>query len=354
MIRNKLQIGVVGGGMIADAHMGNFVKDGRTQLRWLAETNTERLNEKAKKYSVPNATTDYREMLKDEELDAVIVCTPPWLHVKMGVDVMKAGKHLLMEKPLATTVADALTLLAEARRHPHLKVSGCSCRHARLNPKFHFVKKMIDDGKLGDVYFVHHRGGARQGRPGVEYNPGATWFLDRKLAGGGPLYDWGVYDLSFHLGLLGEPRFIKAEAFCRNGLDLVKTGAPVFTVEEHGAAWLKFAGGLSYFWERSSNAHNAVPPQTAIYGTRGGLRFGFCTWDPPEIEYFYVDRGGRGKARSKTYPIDMSSHKGDMPALGEAFIAYLLGKGPVPMPLELEVKNLKIIHAVYAAAGWKG
>lgn len=143
MIRNKLQIGVVGGGMIADAHMGNFVKDGRTQLRWLAETNTERLNEKAKKYSVPNATTDYREMLKDEELDAVVVCTPPWLHVKMGVDVMKAGKHLLMEKPLATTVADALTLLAEARRHPHLKVSGCSCRHSRLNPKFHFVKKMI-------------------------------------------------------------------------------------------------------------------------------------------------------------------------------------------------------------------
>jgi len=260
----------------------------------------------------------------------------------------------LMEKPLATTVADAKVLLAEARRHPRLKVSGCSCRHARLNPKFRFVKKMIDDGKLGDVYFVHHRGGGRQGRPGVEYNPSAKWFLDRKLAGGGPLYDWGVYDLSFHLGVLGEPRFVEAEAFCRNGMDRVKTGAKFFTVEEHGCALMKFAGGLSYFWERSSNAHNAVQPQTSIYGTRGGLRFGFCSWDPPEVEYFYVEKNGRGKAASTTLKVDMSEHKGDMPELGKAFIDHLCGKGPVPMPLALEVKNLAIIHAVYDAAGWKG
>ena len=349
---NPIQIGLVGGGMIAQAHMRNFAGDPRTAVRWLAEPNEAARTKSVETFKIPRATADYREMLKDPALDAVVVCTPPSSHVEIGVAVLRAGKHLLMEKPLSLDAARARVLLEEAERHPHLKVSGCSARHARLNPKFAVVRRMIAEGRLGRVYHVHHRALSRQGRGGVEYNPNAKWFLDRKIAGGGPLFDWGVYDLSFHLGVLGEPALIQADGFCINGLDRVAHGAPAFTVEEHGGALMTFAGGIKYYWERANNSHVEVPNQTTILGTAGGLRFGYCTWDGPQIEFFDVADEGTGKARKTVIDVDMSGHVDDMNALGKAFIAFLAGEGPAPMPLATEVTNLAILDRVYQAANW--
>jgi len=348
----KRRIGIVGAGMIAQAHMRNFADDPRTELAWVADTNPDTLRRAAAEFRIPRATADYREMLADASLDAVAICTPPLTHVPMAVAALRAGKHLLVEKPLATTVADARRLLAETRRRPRLRVSGCSCRHARLNPKFRFVRAMIRRGDLGDVYFIHHRAVGRQGRGGIEYNPSAKWFLDRRVAGGGPMYDWGVYDLSFHLGLVGEPELRRVEAFCAGHLDRVDPGTPVYDAEEHGGALLVFANGLRYFWERASNAHGQSPNRTTIYGTKGGLAFGYCSWDPPEVEFFDVARGGRGKARRRVLRVPMRRHRGDMPELGRAFVDYLCDGGPAPMPLDLEVRNLAILHRVYRAAGW--
>jgi predicted dehydrogenase len=352
MSKKKTQIGMIGCGMIAQAHMQNFADDRRTEIRWIADLNEKTLNDSAVKFDVPNTTANYADMLNDDALDAVVVCTPPLSHLKIGTDALKAGKHLLMEKPLATSVSDAKKLLRAADKHPDLKVSGCSCRHARLNPKFEYVRKMISDGKLGDVYFVHHRGVNRQGRPGLEYNPTAKWFLNRDIAGGGPLYDWGVYDMSFHLGILDEPKLVKADGICVNGLDKVDPGTDVFTVEEHGIGFMTFEGGMKYYWERANHAHASIPNRTTIYGTEGGLQFGYCTWEGPEIEFLYVDRKGKGKAKSKTLTVNLKRHKGDMQELGQAFIKYLLDEGPVPMPMDIEVKNLEIIHKVYRVAGW--
>jgi len=338
--------------MIAQAHLKNFTGDARTTVRWLAEVNPVARQKTADDFSIPHTTAHYQDMLADTQLDAVVVCTPPSTHVPMGLHVIAAGKHLLMEKPLSVSVRSARRLVTAAQAHPELKISGCSCRHARLNPKFTFIKGLIDDGKLGDVYFIHHRAVGRQGRGGIEYNPPAKWFLNRKIAGGGPLFDWGVYDLSFHLGLLGEPELRTVAAQCINGLDHVDPGTPIFTVEEHGNAYMTFTNGLRYYWERANNAHADIPNQTSIYGTKGGVKFAYCTWDSPDIEYYFVDEDGTGKAQQETLTVDMSGHPGDIEALGTAYIDYLCDEGPVPMPLELELRNLSIIQRVYRAAKW--
>jgi predicted dehydrogenase len=353
MAQQQLGIGIIGAGQIAQAHMKNFAAEPRCQIRGVAELNAQALTKAKDEFKIPVATDDYKRLLADPAIDAVVVCTPVNSHREIGIAALQAGKHLLCEKPLTLTMPDAYALLAEAKRHPALKVSGCSCRHARLNPKFAFIKQLIDDGKLGRVYLVHHRSLGRQGRGGIEYNPNAKWFLDRAKAGGGPLYDWGVYDLSFHLGILGEPEFVRAEAFCINGLDQVPHNAPAFTVEEHGGAFMSFAAGLKYYWERASNVHSEQPNQTSIMGTKGGIKFGYCSWDPNSVEYFDVAEDTKGKARKETLTIDMSSHQGgDMAPLGKAFVDYILGLGPVPMPIDIEVKNLAIMHAVYQAAQW--
>jgi predicted dehydrogenase len=349
----KFQIGIIGGGMVAQMHLKHWCAEPRVQVRWLAEINDQARAAVAQKFSIHRTTADYRQVLADPEVNAVVVCTPPSLHVRMGIDAMHAGKHLLMEKPLSVDMPSARRLVAAANERPTLKVSGCSARHARLIPKFPLVKKMIADGKLGRVYFIHHRAVARQGRGGIEYNPPAKWFLDRKIAGGGPLLDWGVYDLSFHLGVLDDkPQLQSVEAFCINGLDKVDPGSPTFTVEEHGGAFMTFTGGLRYFWERATNAHAEIPNQTTIYGTEGGLRFGFCSWDSPEIEYFSVDNAGRGKAQKEILRAEKPEGHDDMGVLIKAYVDCLAGQGPVPMPLVTELKNLDILYRVYAAAGW--
>ncbi len=348
-----LGIGVIGAGMIGKQHLANFVGDRRTRVLWVADIDPAALDYAASHFGPKHLTNDYRELLADPAVDAVVVATPPSEHTRQAIDSLRAGKHVMLEKPMAPTLSEARRVLAEANRRPDLLITDCSCRHARLNPKFAKVKQIIESGVLGDVYFIHHNSVNRQGRGGLEYNPPAKWFLDRAIAGGGPMYDWGVYDLSFHLGVLGEPRFLRAAGgFCVNGLDRVDPGTPVFTVEEHGGALMEFEGGLKYYWERATNAHSLVGNETRIYGTKGGLRFGFCTWDSPQIVHYYVDRAGRGKARQRTLRVNLRNRQPDMHYMGRAFVDAVLAGGPPPMPLDLAYKNLQILHKVYRAAGW--
>jgi hypothetical protein len=92
-----------------------------------------------------------------------------------------------------------------------------------------------------------------------------------------------------------------------------------------------------------------------MYGTKGGLRFTYTSFgDVHEIEHFYTSNNGKGEPKKKVLKVNMARHdKGDMHPVGQAIIAALQGKGPVPMPLELELKNLEILHAVYKAANWQ-
>lgn len=353
MAKKVFNIGFIGTGMISKAHMGNFSKHKNTKITWAADVVSKNLNAVCKEFNIPNKTKDYKEMLKDEDLDAVIVCTPPFLHTQMGIDVLKADKHLLMEKPISQNIQDAKKLFDEAKKHRKLVISCCSARHARLSPIFRYVKKFIDDGKLGKVYHIHHRCIGRQGRPGIEYHPAAKWFLNKKMAGGGPFFDWGVYDLSFHLGVVGDPKFKSCEAFAINGLDKVNPKTEIFDVEEHAATLMKFSNGMSYYWERSSNAHGEPCNATKIMGTEGGIEFSYATWDDDHsLKYFFIDKNGKGTPKEKTFKINMKSHKDDMLELCNAYVDALLEKGPVPMPFKTAYANLEIIDKVYKQAKW--
>jgi predicted dehydrogenase len=292
-------------------------------------------------------------MLKSSEVEAVIICTPPTLHKPMFIDALEAGKHVFVEKPVAMSIDEITEMMEAKKKFPHLKTSACSARHARLQPKFRKVKEIIDSGALGEIYFMHHNCVWRQARPGIEYHPAAKWFLNRKISGGGPLFDWGVYDLSFHLGVLSDqPELKKIQSvFLKNGLDLVDPGTDIFDVEEHFAANLELSNGLHFYWERSTNANMHEDNQTRIYGTKGGLKFGFCSWDPPSIEFFDVKDEGKGEARSEVIQLDMDAHEDDELELSKHFINVLEDVEKPAMPIELEAKHLDIIFKLYKEAG---
>lgn len=340
------KIGVIGAGMIAEKHLDAMSAEPRVEASWICNRGEGKLQRVKEKYSIPSATVDYRELIAAPDVDAVLICTPPVLHKEMFIAALEAGKHVFVEKPVAMSRDEVDEMLQAASRFPDLIVSDCSARHSRLQPKFRVVKELIDSGFMGEIYYIHHNMVARNGRPGVEYNPDAKWFLDKKLSGGGPLFDWGVYDLSFHLGVLGDAPRLESikDVRLKTGLDDFDGAGNVFDVEEMASVLMEFSGGLRYYWERATHANMEVPNETRIYGTRGGLKFGFCSWDPSVVQVYDYDE--HGKPRHREVQVEPSGFSDDE-ALMVHFADLLEGKAKPAMPLELANKHLDIIWKCY-------
>jgi len=341
-IQKRYNIGVIGTGWIAKAHMGFLQKTGRADITWIAARNPENLEKVRSDFGIPNKTHDYRDILKDPSVEVVIIATPPDLHKEMFIEAVKAGKHVLLEKPMALNMEDVKEMMRVKSLFPETIAMECSARHSRLNPKFRLVKELIDSGALGKVYHIHHQSIKRQNRPGIEFHPIAKWFLEKSRAGGGPLFDWGVYDLSFHLGLLGDlPELDRVErVVLKSGLDDVDPGTPVYDVEEHMIVNMMLTGGISYYWERGAHAHMEVPNETRIYGTRGGIKLAYCTWDDPEVILYDLD--DNGKASEKRFTRECPEEE-DGYFLTRHLIDVLDGREQPVVTLEIAKKHMEMI-----------
>lgn len=347
-IQNKIVVGIIGAGMIAERHIVSLQKIKGVSIKWVARKDKSQLVNFQMRYSIPMGTINYHEILLDSEVNAIIITTPPQMHYQIFIDCVNAGKHVLLEKPAAIKQEHIEEMLVVANAHPELKIMDCSARHSRLQPKFKKVKELINSGKLGNIYFVHHNAVVRQSRPGIEYHPTAKWFLNKALAGGGPLFDWGVYDLSFHLGLFNDTLEVEMAnlLFMKNGLDKCNPGTEAFDVEEHFAAQLSLSNGIKYYWERSSNANMEAKNETRIYGTKGGIKLAYCSWDEPVIELFDVEEKGRGTARKESILVDYCGHD-DNDALSAHFVNVIFGNEENTMPLFRAAKHLKVIFNLY-------
>ena len=335
--------------MIARAHLGNLQKTDRAKITWIAARNPENLQRVRAEFDIPNKTHDYKDILKDPAVDLIVITTPPDLHSQMFIEAVKAGKSVLLEKPMALSLDEIDDMLAHKTKHPTLLAMECSGRHSRLIPKYRKVKEMIDSGALGEIYSIHHNCTGRQSRPGIEYHPTAKWFLNKAIAGGGPLFDWGVYDLSFHLGVLGDVHEVESIESVKlmSGLDEVDPGTDIYDVEEHFLVNMTLSGGIKYYWERGGHANMEVANETRIYGTRGGIKLGFNSWDDPWLIFYDLDEGG--KAREQKITLDYSDQD-DGYALSEHLIRVMDGEEDPVISMELARKHMDIIFKCYDEA----
>ncbi len=336
------QVGVIGAGWIAKAHMRNLQNTGRANIRWIAARNPENLERVRAEFGIPQKTHDYCDMLRDPEVEVVIIATPPHLHKEMFIETVKAGKHVLLEKPMALDMQSIEEMMNVKDQHPTVIAMECSARHSRLSPKFRKVKEIIDSGALGEVYAIHHCSVARQNRPGIEFHPPAKWFLDRSLAGGGPLFDWGVYDLAFHLGVLGDQYDLEKveSAVLKGGLDEVDPETGIYDVEEHLLVHMKLTRDLRYYWERAAHANMKSPNETRISGTRGGIKLAYCTWDDPVVIFYDLDENGQ--ARETRIDLDYKGLE-DGALLTEHWIRVLDGEEEPAVTLETAKKHMDIL-----------
>ena len=338
----QYNLGIIGAGMYGKVLMRYFQQDERANIIWVNSASEATTKSAAEEFGIKNWSTDYRDVLADTAMDAVVIATPPFLHADQLEAALTAGKHVLLEKPIAESRESLQRIVKAVEQNPNLVVLEASCRHTRLTRKFQFIKSIIDSGKLGDVYHIHHNSLGRT--TFIEYNSNGAWAMNKKLAGGGPFADRGVYDLSFHLGLLNDmPQLKSIQSFTRNDLRDMSKYVEFSDIEQHGAAWMEFDTGLTYYYENGGGVHNEATNETRLYGTKGGLRFHHYSWDSNEIEFFTTEDG---EPHKEIFTVDMASEPDDSHAITTHFLDCLDGTAEPLMSVQRAAKHMEILFKI--------
>ena len=195
-MNKKLKIGIIGCGGIANGkHMPSLAAIPEVEMVAFCDLIEERAVEAAKKYGTPDAKvyTDYHELLADKSIDVVHVLTPNKEHAPITIDALHAGKHVMCEKPMAKTAAEAREMVKAAKESGKKLTIGYQNRQ---KPESIYLKKVVQRGDLGEIYFAKAPAIRRRGTP--------TWgvFLNEEEQGGGPLIDIGTHSLDLTLYLM--------------------------------------------------------------------------------------------------------------------------------------------------------
>ena len=210
----KIKVGVIGCGTIANAqHLPMYSKSPNAEIAYVCDIIPERAKKAAEQYG-GKAVTDYHEILKDESVKAVSVCTPNYCHSTISIDAIKAGKNVLCEKPAAYTLSEAEKML-EAKKETGkiLNIGVCN----RFDTQINKIKELIEEGVLGEIYNVYISFRSHRSIPGLG---GA--FTTKSMAGGGVLIDWGVHFLDIVMYCCGDPKAktVSCETFSKLGRDI--------------------------------------------------------------------------------------------------------------------------------------
>jgi len=302
MSDSKLRVAVIGCGMIANsAHIPAWQSQKGVEIVGVMDTVRESANATARKHNIAGVYDDIDKMLQDLSPDVVSICTPAGCHREQAVAALHSGSHVLCEKPLTITSADAEEIFRVAEESDRHLLVGQSMRFYN---QVSAAKEFAANGQLGDIYCAD---ASRLRRRGI---PTHGSFHIKELSGGGVLYDLGVHVLDLVLWIMGNPKVIAvsgstyAKIGTRNeGLitSSVESGAfaggassesyddSKFNVEDFAMAFLRLENGatinLKVCWAAN------VPDSAGgimIMGTEGGLSF-----DPRVLDLRVVKNMGR-------------------------------------------------------------
>ena len=196
----KLNFAVVGCGRVAPKHADAIIDLKNARLAAVCDVKKDRADHFAEKYKA-KVYYSYEKLLKNPEIDIVNICTPSHLHSKMGIKAASAGKHVVVEKPMALNMQDANRLIRECKKS---KVKLCVVLQNRFNPPMQDLKRLIDSGKLGKIFLASVC--VRWFRPQEYYED--DWHGKRALDGGGVVMNQTTHHLDAIAWLLGMPNYV--------------------------------------------------------------------------------------------------------------------------------------------------
>jgi len=275
-MRQKIfRIAVLGGGAIGREHIKSYQKHPAARVVALAETSPERGREVAAAFGIPDVARDYRVLLARPDIDIVSVALPNHLHAPVALAALRAGKHVMLDKPMATSAGDATRLVAAARRRRRLLMVG---QNQRFTPEVQTLRRLVEAGRLGEVYHARAVWVRRSGIPRI-----GSWFTQRRFAGGGCTYDIGVHVLDQTLYLMGEFEAVSVsgQTYAKFGPHGRANGAwghseidprLPFDVEDFSIALIRLKSGRTILLESAWAAHLPVRDVngTQLFGTEAG------------------------------------------------------------------------------------
>ena len=209
----KFRVGVVGcGGIATWTHLPAYTqlcKEGLAEVVGLCDIKLEKTQPPLEFWPDAYTTADYHDLLKDETIDVIDICTPNYLHSIIAIEAMKAGKHVFCEKPDAITVEE-VEMMKKTSEETGKRLM--IMRNNRYLKSSQYLKKQIERGEFGDMYCGRCGWQRRRGIPGK-----GGWFTTKEQSGGGPLIDLGVHMIDLAMYLMGNPRpvSVSGATFCK-------------------------------------------------------------------------------------------------------------------------------------------
>jgi predicted dehydrogenase len=339
--RKRINLGVIGTGWPGQQHARVMAAVPEARLYGCADLDAERRALFEGTYAPQRSFSDYRELLKESALDAVIICLPNFLHFPASLAGLEAGKHVFCEKPPTMNAAEMQVLRAEAAKRGLVYFFG---RQFRFTPAMRAAKKLVDGGRLGKIYhaqatWIRSRG-IPQGLGG--------WFTEKKRSGGGALIDIGVHALDSAWYLMGTPRPISVSAqVYRNFPQLVRE--PIFDVEDAAFAFIRFENGAVVHLETSwaGNLPDDIPEgqvfgrelnNSIVYGTKRTLRLKPLT--------LFEDQAGT----LVTVPIEITDNTDSFELQLRNFIETIQGRAEAINNAEQAFELMEMLDAIYASS----
>ena len=355
----KIRVGIIGTGWIADAHIKSYLKQPDVEIVAGADLIPGKAAAFFAKHGVEGVKCDYKdgeEMVNDKslKLDAVSICTYNRQHAPCAIQALKAGVHVLLEKPFTVTTEEAVEVMRAEKESGKILSIGFQ---PRLDANMIMVKEVVQSGVLGQIYYIQTGGGRRRGIP----TPYGTTFIEDETAGLGALADIGCYSLDMVLNAIGYPKPLTVSGYKSNffGTDpeycnYVKTGHPeyasLFGVDDFAAAFVRLEGGIILDFRIAWAMNLDTSGDTIIMGTKGSLRI-------PSTECWNGSVGGAmtlyhevcGEQTQTTIPIiKMEENLFDLKI--RTFLDAVKENGKAPVPSSEILYNQAIIDGIARSA----
>ena len=252
--KGKVKVGIIGSRFEADIHAESFrIMPEEAEVIAVASPTVGNAAKLAKKYEIPNVYTDYKEMLKNPDIEMVTITAPNKLHCQMTVDIANAGKHVVCEKPLCMTLEEADQMVDTCKKQGVLLMYA---EELFFTPKYVKAKQMADQGAFGDVYLVK--------QSEKHFGPHADWFWDVEQSGGGVFMDMGCHGIAFAWWFLNRPKLQYVTAQMGTYVHADKTKG-----DDNSLCILEFEGNKIALIEDSWARTGGMDDRIEVYGNKG-------------------------------------------------------------------------------------
>lgn len=317
MANKKVKWGILSTANIAIEHVVPAILDCKNcEIVAIASRTQKKAQQVAGKFNIPKYYGSYKQLLDDKEIEAVYIPLPNHLHVPWAIKSLKAGKHVLLEKPLALSSTEAQTLLDESKKHPELKIMEAFMY--RFHPQWIKLKKLITEGVIGELKSI------QSSFSFFEDDPNSI--VNNKELGGGSLMDIGCYPISLSRFLFGsEPKNVSASI----------EYDPVFKTDILASGIMEFEKGSSTFFSATQVADNQ---NVKVFGTKAFVELEIPFNPPTDTKTRIIISRDEKKEIIEFDICNQYTIQADL------FSLAIIENKPVPTPLQDAINNMKVIE----------